>query len=127
MMSEHSSEEQTEMVEGFSSPIKLTYNFAAGAATSKFLNDIKKGRIVGQRSNVTGFVSVPPRGACPISGTPMTEEVELPETGTVVHLRLCIYLSLMHRLSRHLLWLTLCLMNVIKHLSTWLLNAITTS
>lgn len=76
--------EEKKMVEGFESPIELKYTFAAGAATSKFLREIKKGRIVGQRSEVTGFVSVPPRGACPISGTPMTEEVELPETGTVV-------------------------------------------
>lgn len=71
-------------VEGFNSPINLKYTFAAGAATSKFLNEIKRGNIVGQRSDVTGFVSVPPRGACPISGTPMSEEVKLPETGTVI-------------------------------------------
>lgn len=77
------SDEKT-MVEGFESPIELRYSFAAGAATSKFLREIKQGKIVGQRSNVTGFVSVPPRGACPISGTPMTEEVTLPETGTIM-------------------------------------------
>lgn len=76
--------EEKDMVEGFESPINLKYSFAAGAATSKFLREIKKGKIVGQRSEVTGFVSVPPRGACPISGTPMIEEVELPETGTVI-------------------------------------------
>lgn len=76
--------EEKELIEGFESPINLRYSFAAGAATSKFLREIKKGKIVGQRSNVTGYVSVPPRGACPISGTPMTEEVELPETGTVI-------------------------------------------
>lgn len=76
--------EEKPMIEGFESPINLKYSFAAGHATSKFLRSIREGRIVGQRSNVTGFVSVPPRGACPISGTPMTEEVELPETGTVV-------------------------------------------
>lgn len=72
------------MVEGFESPINLKYSFAAGAATSKFLREIQNGKIVGQRSAVTGLVSVPPRGACPISGTPMVEEVALPETGTVI-------------------------------------------
>lgn len=77
------SEEKT-LIEGFESPINLKYSFAAGAATSKFLKEIRQGKIVGQRSNVTGLVSVPPRGACPISGTPTTEEVTLPETGTVV-------------------------------------------
>jgi len=77
-------EDNSEMIKGFKPRIKLTYSFAAGAATSKFLREIAKGRIVGQRSDVTGYVSIPPRGACPISGTPTTEEVELPETGTVV-------------------------------------------
>ena len=76
--------EEKVMVEGFDAPVNLKYTFAAGAATSKFLREIKKGNIVGQRSAVTGFVSVPPRGACPISGTPMTEEVTLPETGTIM-------------------------------------------
>jgi uncharacterized OB-fold protein len=76
--------EEKKMVEGFESPINLHYSFSAGAATSKFLREIKKGRIVGQRSDVTGMVSVPPRGACPISGTPTREEVVLPETGTII-------------------------------------------
>jgi len=75
---------EEELVEGFESPVNFKYSFAAGAATSKFLREIKKGNIVGQRSDVTGFVSVPPRGACPISGTPTTEEVFLPESGTVM-------------------------------------------
>lgn len=77
------SEEKT-MVEGFESPINLKYTFAAGDATAKFLREIQNGKIVGKRSSVTGYVSVPPRGACPISGTVMEEEVVLPETGTVM-------------------------------------------
>ena len=76
--------EEKALIEGFESPIELKYSFAAGAATTVFLNEIKQGRIIGQRSSVTGLVSVPPRGACPISGTPMTEVVQLPETGTVI-------------------------------------------
>lgn len=75
--------EEKKMVEGFESPISLHYSFAAGAATSKFLRKIQQGKVIGMRSEVTGFVSVPPRGACPISGTPMVEEVELAGTGTV--------------------------------------------
>ena len=75
---------EKELVEGFESPVNLRYNFAAGAATAKFLREIEHGRIVGQRSDVTGMVSVPPRGACPVSGTPTTEEVTLPETGTII-------------------------------------------
>lgn len=76
--------EEKEMVEGFESPVNLKYSFAAGKATSVFLREIMKGKIVGQRSDKTGFVSVPPRGACPITGTPMSEVVEIPETGTVM-------------------------------------------
>ena len=73
-----------ELIEGFDSEINLKYSFAAGKATSVFLRGIKEGKIIGQRSDKTGMVTVPPRGACPITGTPMSEEVELPETGTVI-------------------------------------------
>ena len=72
------------MVEGFEAPISLRYSFAAGRAASKFLHEIKKGKIVGQRSPVTGFVSVPPRGSCPISGVALEEEVVLGEVGTIM-------------------------------------------
>lgn len=83
-MSEQKAAEEKTMVEGFESPISLRYNFAAGRATSKFLKEIRQGRIVGQRSPVTGKVTVPPRGSCPESGVPTEEEVLLPDTGTVI-------------------------------------------
>lgn len=72
------------MVEGIESPISLHYTFAAGRATSKFLHEIKKGRIVGQRSPKTGKITVPPRGACPETGVPTEEQVLLPDTGVVI-------------------------------------------
>lgn len=77
------SDEKT-MVEGFEAPISLHYTFAAGHAISKFLRSMKEGKIVGQRSPATGKVIVPPRGSCPESGKPTTEEVELGDTGTVI-------------------------------------------
>jgi hypothetical protein len=62
----------------------LDYNFSAGRATSKFLRGCKEGKILGQRSSVTGKVIVPPRGSDPETGTPTTEEVELSHKGTVI-------------------------------------------
>lgn len=81
--------EEREMIEGFESPINLRYNFAAGRATSKFLREIKQGRIVGQRSSVTGKVIVPPRGSDPETGTATEEEVVLPDVGTVISFTIC--------------------------------------
>lgn len=71
-------------VEIMESPVYMQYSFAAGRATSRFLKSIKEGKLVGQRSSVTGKVIVPPRGADAETGTPTTEEVALPETATVV-------------------------------------------
>ncbi|HQQ63024.1 MAG TPA: Zn-ribbon domain-containing OB-fold protein [Pseudomonadales bacterium] len=71
-------------VEIIDSPVYMQYSFAAGRATSNFLRSIKEGKLVGQRSSVTGKVIVPPRGADPETGTPTTEEVTLPETATVI-------------------------------------------
>jgi uncharacterized OB-fold protein len=83
-MSEENKPEEKTLVEGFESPISLRYTFAAGRATSKFLKEIRQGRLVGQRSRITGKVTVPPRGACPESGTPTEDEVLLPDTGTII-------------------------------------------
>lgn len=76
--------DEKQMVEGFDAPISLHYTFAAGRATSKFLREIKKGHIVGQRSPKSGKVTVPPRGACPEFGVPTTDEVRLADVGTVI-------------------------------------------
>lgn len=73
-----------DFVEVMESPVVLSYNFSAGFATAKFLRHAKKGKLVGQRSSVTGKVTIPPRGADPETGTPTTEEVELAQTGTVI-------------------------------------------
>jgi uncharacterized OB-fold protein len=78
------SEEKNDFVEIMESPIVLDYNFSAGRATSKFLREVKKGRLVGQRSSVTGKVIVPPRGADPETGTPTEEEVVLTDKATVI-------------------------------------------
>ncbi len=71
-------------VEIIESPVYMQYSFAAGRATSNFLRSIKEGKLVGQRSSVTGKVTVPPRGADAETGTPTFEEVTLPDTATVI-------------------------------------------
>lgn len=79
-----SENKQEDMVEGFNSPINLHYQYTAGKAISAFLRSMKEGKIVGQRSDGTGKIIVPPRGSCPETGKPTQHEVELPETATVI-------------------------------------------
>ena len=43
----------------------------------------REGRLLGQRCPTCQKVYVPPRSACPADGTPTTDEVELPDKGTV--------------------------------------------
>jgi len=76
--------EEKDVIEVFESPIELPYSFSAGRAITQFLRDIKQGKLTGQRSNITGKVTVPPRGADPETGTPTGEVVELSGTATVV-------------------------------------------
>ncbi|MCB1615229.1 MAG: hypothetical protein KDI30_04370, partial [Pseudomonadales bacterium] len=71
-------------VEIIESPISLTYNFSAGHATSKFLKAIKEARLVGQRSPITGKITVPPRGSDPETGVATVDEVELSDVATVI-------------------------------------------
>jgi uncharacterized OB-fold protein len=64
-------------------PVEAGYRLSAGHALSRFLVGIGEGRILGHRCGVCGKVYVPMKGMCPIDGVPTTEEVEVPDTGTV--------------------------------------------
>jgi len=64
-------------------PVRLHYEHTASPGESAYLRGLAEGRLVGQRCGVCGQVYIPPRGTCPADGAPMTEEVELPEVGTV--------------------------------------------
>jgi uncharacterized protein len=64
-------------------PVRLHYEHTASPGESAYLRGLAEGRLTGQRCGVCGQVYVPPRGTCPADGVPMTEEVELPDTGTV--------------------------------------------
>ena len=64
-------------------PVELDYTYAASAEESRFYRGLAEGKIRGQRCPACQKVYVPPRGACPVDGVPTTEEVELPDRGTV--------------------------------------------
>jgi len=64
-------------------PVRLHYMHTASPGESAYLRGLAEGRLLGQRCGVCGQVYVPTRGTCPADGVTMTEEVELPESGTV--------------------------------------------
>ncbi|GGT59062.1 Zn-ribbon domain-containing OB-fold protein [Actinomadura citrea] len=64
-------------------PTRLEYRLKGGQALQRFLEGVSEGRILGHRCPVCESVIVPMKGLCPRDGVPTTEEVELPDTGTV--------------------------------------------
>jgi uncharacterized OB-fold protein len=72
-----------ERVTMITTPIRLRYEHAASPEESRYLRGLADGRLVGQRCPACAKVYIPPRGACPTDGVPTTEEVELPDRGTV--------------------------------------------
>jgi uncharacterized OB-fold protein len=64
-------------------PTRLEFELKPGHALDRFLQGMSEGRILGHRCQVCGSVVVPMKGLCPKDGVPTTEEVELPDTGTV--------------------------------------------
>jgi uncharacterized OB-fold protein len=75
--------DEAEPVTGIVSPVRLAYDYAASPEESKFFRGLAEGRILGQRCPTCEKVYVPPRGACPVDGVPTTDEVELPDKGTI--------------------------------------------
>jgi uncharacterized OB-fold protein len=78
-----STTEEAADVTGIITPVELDYLYAASPEESAFYRGLAEGRIVAQRCPTCQKVYVPPRSACPSDGTPTTDEVELPHTGTV--------------------------------------------
>jgi hypothetical protein len=72
-----------ELVRSVRTPARLEYTYTAGVATTRFLKGIARGKILGERAP-GGKVYVPSRGADPQLGVPTTEQVELPDVGTLV-------------------------------------------
>lgn len=70
-------------VSTISTPIRLDYMYTAGAASSRFLNAVAEGRLIGQRCPECRKVYIPPRGSCPTCAVPTREEVRVADRGTV--------------------------------------------
>ena len=83
-MSDENANDEKGFVKVMNSPVVLSYDFSAGNATSRFLREMKNGRVVGQRSPITGKIIIPPRGADPETGTPTSHDEELSQRGTVI-------------------------------------------
>ena len=64
-------------------PVRLHYMHTASPGETAYLRGLAEHRLLGQRCGMCGQVYVPPRGTCPADGVPTSEEVELPESGTV--------------------------------------------
>lgn len=84
-------EADQEMISGIEVPVYLTYQFTAGEATSRFLSEVRQGRLSGQRCPSCRNVYIPPRGSCPACGVATDEEVALSdkctvESFTIVHI-----------------------------------------
>jgi uncharacterized protein len=75
--------EGVEPVRSVRTPARLDFTYTAGLATTRFLNGLSEGRILGERAP-GGKVYVPSRGADPQLGVPTSEQVDLPHVGTLV-------------------------------------------
>ena len=75
--------EEQDVITGIEVPIYLKYNFTAGTAAARFLAQVKRGKLTGQRCPGCQQVYIPPRGSCPACGVPTEEEVEVADKATV--------------------------------------------
>jgi uncharacterized OB-fold protein len=75
--------EEREMITDIKAPSYLQYNFTAGSAPARFLAQIKKGVLTGQRCPACDNVYCPPRGSCAACGVATQDEVELTGKATV--------------------------------------------
>jgi uncharacterized OB-fold protein len=64
-------------------PVHLDVVHSVSPEESKYLRALADGKLLGQRCPKCHKVYIPPRGACPVDGVPTTDEVELPDVGTV--------------------------------------------
>jgi uncharacterized OB-fold protein len=76
--------EELEPVKSIVTPSRVAYEYTPGIATSRFLTNLAKGRIIGQACPKCEMVYVPPRGACPRCGVATERDVEVSDKGTLV-------------------------------------------
>jgi uncharacterized OB-fold protein len=75
--------QEPQPVSMMTAPVRLHYEHTVSPEESSYLRGLAAGRLRGQRCPACGKVYIPPRGACPTDGVPTTDEVELPDIGTV--------------------------------------------
>ena len=80
---EHVPRVEAEPVTMVTTPIRLSYEHTASPEETRYLYGLAEGRVLAQRCPACHKVYIPPRGACPTCGVPTTDEVELPDVGTV--------------------------------------------
>jgi uncharacterized OB-fold protein len=62
----------------------VKYAWSCGEAMSRFLNELKNGRLIGRKCNKCNRVIFPPKMFCEFCYRPTDEWVYLPDTGTVM-------------------------------------------
>jgi uncharacterized OB-fold protein len=72
-----------EPVKSIVTPTRLEYEYTAVGAQARFLDEISRGRIIGQRCPKCRKVYVPARANCPRCGVATSETVEVSGKGTV--------------------------------------------
>jgi uncharacterized protein len=72
-----------EPISGVVQPIRLEYRVTAGAATTRYLNGLAEGKILGGRAPNSDEVYAASRGTDPKTGEPTSIEVEVQDTGVV--------------------------------------------
>ncbi len=70
-------------VEEIQTPIRLEYTYTAGRASSRFLEGLSRGKLLGQRCPSCEKVYVSPRGGCPTCAVPTEGQIEVSGRGTV--------------------------------------------
>jgi uncharacterized OB-fold protein len=70
-------------VTGITSPTRLEYHLTAGAATSRYLEGLGQGKIIGGRAPSSSDVYAASRGTDPITGDVTSIEVEVKDSGVI--------------------------------------------
>ncbi len=71
------------MITDIKTPVYLQYKFTAGNSQARFLAQLKRGILTGQRCPSCAKVYCPPRGSCAACGVGTEEEVKLSGKATV--------------------------------------------
>ena len=73
----------------FDDTLRTRYNWDAGVAMGKFLKGLKQGKILGVRCSHCQRVVTPPRVFCEECFAPISEWVELADTGVIDSFSIC--------------------------------------